>query len=161
MWRPYDDKNDETATGASRLAISSDGNLFAPGDVRGTVKVYTTSDFCLLYQLASEDPVLSLVFSPDPHRFYDIRGCYGNAWEPNALMRFAEQRSRSIESVRQKVWDKVLWHGKACLGGLTLSQSLHARLSVVFIAVVRRKERSGCMTRSEGSLPTFTGPKAF
>ena len=97
-WRPYDDENDEIATGASRLAISSDGNLFATGDVRGTVKVYTTSDFCLLYQLASEDTVLGLVFSPDPHRFYDIRGYYGNAWEPNALMRFAEQRSRSIES---------------------------------------------------------------
>ena len=97
-WRPYDGENDEIATGASRLAISRDGNLFATGDVRGTVKVYTTSDFCLLYQLASEDSVLSLVFSPDLHRFYDIRGSYGNAWEPNALMRYAEQRSKGIES---------------------------------------------------------------
>lgn len=97
-WRPYDGENDELATGASRLAISRDGNLFATGDVRGTVKLYTTSDFCLLYQLASEDTVLGLVFSPDLQRFYDIRGYYGNAWEPNALMRFAEQRSKGIES---------------------------------------------------------------
>ena len=97
-WRPYDGENDEIATGASRLAISRDGNLFATGDVRGTVKVYTTSDFCLLYQLASEDTILGLVFSPDLHRFYDIRGHYGNAWEPNALMRFAEQRGKGIES---------------------------------------------------------------
>ena len=97
-WRPYDGENDEIATGASRLAISGDGNLFATGDVRGTVKVYTTSDFCLLYQLASEDSILGLVFSPDLHRFYDIRGYYCNAWEPNALMRYAEQRSKGIES---------------------------------------------------------------
>ena len=97
-WRPYDGENDEIATGASRLAISRDGNLFATGDVRGTVKVYTTSDFCLLYQLASEDSILGLVFSPDLHRFYDIRGSYGNAWEPNALMRYAEHRSKGIES---------------------------------------------------------------
>lgn len=97
-WRPYDGENDEIATGASRLAISGDGNLFATGDVRGTVKVYTTSDFCLLYQLASEDSILGLVFGPDLHRFYDIRGYYGNAWEPNALMRYAEQRSKGIES---------------------------------------------------------------
>ncbi|KAL9129956.1 MAG: hypothetical protein Q9175_007148 [Cornicularia normoerica] len=97
-WRPYDGENDEITTGASRLAISRDGNLFATGDVRGTVKVYITSDFCLLYQLASEDTVLGLVFSPDLHRFYDIRGHYGNAWEPNALMRFAEQRGKGIES---------------------------------------------------------------
>lgn len=97
-WRPYDGENDEIATGASRLAMGRDGNLFATGDVRGTVKVYTTSDFCLLYQLASEDTVLGLVFSPDLHRFYDIRGYYGNAWEPNALLRFAEQRGKGLES---------------------------------------------------------------
>ena len=97
-WRPYDGENDEIATGASRLAISRDGNLFATGDVRGTVKVYTTSHFSLLYQLASEDTVLGLTFSPDLHRFYDIRGYYGNAWEPNALMKFAEQRGKGIES---------------------------------------------------------------
>ena len=97
-WRPYDDETDEIATGASRLAISRDGNLFATGDVRGKVKVYSTSDFCLLYQLASEDTVLGLAFSPDLRRFYDIRGYYGNAWEPNALMRFAEQRGKGNES---------------------------------------------------------------
>ena len=97
-WRPYDGENDEIATGASRLAMSRDGNLFATGDVRGTVKVYTTSDFSLLYQLASEDTILGLVFSPDLHRFYDIRGHYGSAWEPNALIRFAEQRGKGIEA---------------------------------------------------------------
>ena len=97
-WRPYDGDTDEIATGASRLAISRDGNLFATGDVRGTVKVYTTSDFCLLYQLASEDTVLSLAFSPDLRRFYDVRGYYANAWEPNALMRFAELRGKGIKS---------------------------------------------------------------
>ena len=97
-WRPYDDEVDEIASGASRLAISKDGNLFATGDVRGAVKVYTTSDFCLLYQLASEDTVLGLVFSPELHRFYDIRGGYANIWEPNTLMRFAEQRGKDNES---------------------------------------------------------------
>lgn len=97
-WRPYDSEPDEIATGASRLAISRDGNLFATGDVRGTVKVYTTSDFYLLYQLASQDTVLGLAFSPDLRRFYDIRGYYGNAWEPIALMRFAEQTGKGIES---------------------------------------------------------------
>ena len=97
-WRPYDGENDEIATGASRLAMSKDGNLFATGDVRGTVKVYTSSDFCLIYQLTSEDNVLGLVFGPDLHRLYDVRGYYGNAWEPNALMRYAEQRGKSLES---------------------------------------------------------------
>lgn len=100
-WRPYEDEVDELATRASRLAISKDGNLFATGDVRGIAKVYTTSDFCLIYQLASEDTVLGLAFSPDLRRFYDIRGYYGNAWEPNALIEFAEQRDQDIESVSE------------------------------------------------------------
>jgi hypothetical protein len=97
-WRPYEGETEEIATGASRLAISRDGNLFATGDVHGTVKVFTTSDFCLLYQLASQDTVLGLAFSPDLRRFYDIRGYYGNAWEPNALLKFAEQTGKGIES---------------------------------------------------------------
>ena len=97
-WRPYDGENDEIATGASRLAMSKDGNLFAAGDVLGTVKVYISYDFCLIYQLTSEDNVLGLVFGPDLHRLYDVRGYYGNAWEPNALMRYAEQRGTSLES---------------------------------------------------------------
>lgn len=117
-WRPYDDETSEIATGASRLAISRDGNLFATGHVRGTVKVYTTSHFCLLYQLASEDTVLGLVFSPDSHRFYDIRGYYGNAWEPNALMRFAQQRGKDsengseIESLGQVSTTSESWSGR-------------------------------------------------
>ncbi|KAL8991630.1 MAG: hypothetical protein Q9169_007802, partial [Polycauliona sp. 2 TL-2023] len=93
-WRPYDDKVVETAIGASRLAISRDGNLFVTGDVRGTVKIFMTANMDLFYRLASEDNVLGVAFSPDLHRFYDTRGSYGNAWEPNVLMEFAEQRHK-------------------------------------------------------------------
>jgi WD40 repeat protein len=98
-WRPYEDTCEELpVTGVSRLQISKDGNLFATGDVHGTVKVYTTADLKLIYQLSSQDPVLGLVFSPDLRRFYDIRGYYGNAWEPNALMRFAEQTDKFMDN---------------------------------------------------------------
>lgn len=96
-WQPYDDEVEEIVTGASRLSMSRDGNLFATGDVRGMIKVYTTADFGLLYSLASEDTVLALAFSPDLRRFYDIRGYYANAWEPNALLRYSEQRNRNLE----------------------------------------------------------------
>ncbi|KAI1661234.1 hypothetical protein F4813DRAFT_385767 [Daldinia decipiens] len=97
-WRPYDGAVVEVPTGAARLAISGDGNLLATGDVHGTVKVHTTSDLGLLYQLASQDTVLGIAFSPDHRRFYDIRGYYGNAWEPNALMKFSEQTESGVDS---------------------------------------------------------------
>ncbi|KAK1718213.1 NACHT and WD domain protein [Colletotrichum lupini] len=98
-WRPYEDKVEEfRVTGVSRFELSKDGNLFATGDVHGTVKVYTTSHFKLIYQLASQDPVLGLTFSPDSRRIYDIRGYYGNSWEPNVLMRYAEQVHKGADS---------------------------------------------------------------
>ena len=96
-WRPYSDETEELSVGASRLAISKDGHLFATGDVRGTVKVYTVSDFRPLFHLVSEDVVLGLAFSPNLRRFYDIRGQYGNAWEPNALAKYAEQRGQDVD----------------------------------------------------------------
>lgn len=114
-WRPYDGESTEIATRASRLAISRDGNLFATGDVHGAVKVYTTSDFCLLYHLTSQDNVLGLAFNPDPHRFYDIRGHYANAWEPNALMKFTErtgngnERESEVESDAQNSTASMSW----------------------------------------------------
>ena len=93
-WKPYDNEVEELATGASRLSMSRDGNVFATGNVRGAVKVYTTSDFGLLYQLVSEDNVLGLSFSPDMRRLYDLRGYHANAWEPDALIRYADQRGK-------------------------------------------------------------------
>ena len=97
-WRPYDDEAEEFATGASRLAMSTDGSLLVTGDARGTIKLFTTAPFNLLYQLASEDSILGLAFSPDLRRFYDIRGNYANAWEPNALLKFVDQQNRDAES---------------------------------------------------------------
>ncbi|KAF1836460.1 NACHT and WD domain protein [Decorospora gaudefroyi] len=103
-WNPYSGSPEEIRTGASRLAMSGDGNLFATGDVRGTIKVYNTNDFRLLYQLASQDSVLGLAFSADQHRLYDVRGYYGNTWEPAALVRYAE-RSVNSTDVESEVED--------------------------------------------------------
>ncbi|KAJ5173900.1 uncharacterized protein N7500_001831 [Penicillium coprophilum] len=97
-WNPYEGDPEELETGASRLAMSADGSLFATGDVRGTIKVHTTSEFRLLYQLASQDSVLGLAFSPGLGRFYDIRGSYGNVWEPNSLARYAERLEKGPDS---------------------------------------------------------------
>ncbi|KAI2784618.1 hypothetical protein F4815DRAFT_453629 [Daldinia loculata] len=90
-WSPHDGNIVEMRTGAARLAISRDGNLLATGDARGTIKVHTTSDLSLLYQLTSQDTVLGIAFSPDHRCFYDIRGYYGNVWEPTVLMKSPEQ----------------------------------------------------------------------
>ncbi|KAI0835352.1 hypothetical protein F5Y06DRAFT_138814 [Hypoxylon sp. FL0890] len=96
-WQPYEGKTIETPMRASRLAISRDGKLLGTGGAHGIVQIYATSNLGLLYQLRSQDIVLGLAFSPDNRRFYDIRGHYASVWEPNALMKFAEQADRNVE----------------------------------------------------------------
>lgn len=90
-WNPYEEEPSATVqTGADYLTISRDGSLIATGDAIGTIKIYTAADFSLLYQLSSQDPVLHLSFSTDSRRLYDVRGAYGNVWEPNTLVRLAD-----------------------------------------------------------------------
>jgi WD40 repeat protein len=90
-WDPYEEDTSATVqTGADYLAVSRDGSLVATGDAVGTIKIYATADLSLLYQLSSQDPVLHLSFSTDSRRLYDIRGAYGNVWEPNTLVRLAD-----------------------------------------------------------------------
>jgi WD40 repeat protein len=107
-WRPYDEEYQEVSTGGGNLAISHDGNFLAVGDVIGRIKLYAIADLDLVYQLSSQDAVLDLTFSPDAHRFYDIRGSYANIWEPATLLRLSEQTERGsdsaseIESMAQK-----------------------------------------------------------
>lgn len=88
---PYEEETSATVqTGADYLAVSRDGSLVATGDAVGTIKIYATADLSLLYQLSSQDPVLHLSFSTDSRRLYDVRGAYGNVWEPNTLVRLAD-----------------------------------------------------------------------
>lgn len=75
---------------ASQFTISRDGSLVATGDGVGTVKVFAAPDLALLYQLSSQDPILHISFSANSRRLYDVRGSYANIWEPNTLVRLAE-----------------------------------------------------------------------
>jgi WD40 repeat protein/pimeloyl-ACP methyl ester carboxylesterase len=89
-WHPVTDENQETQSAADEIAASSDGKLFVTSNSDGTVRVWNFAYFTAIYQLSSADLVTGLAFSPDCRRFYDLRGCSVNAWEPNSLIRFSE-----------------------------------------------------------------------
>lgn len=98
-WNPYEEEtNASIQAGAHSLAVSTDGSLIATGDAVGTITIYATADFTVLYKLASQDPVLYLSFSIDSRRLYDIRGSYGNVWEPNPLVRLADASDHNSDS---------------------------------------------------------------
>ena len=89
-WHPVTNENVETRWSADEIAASPDGKLFATSSSNGTVRVWSFTYFSVIYQLASEDLVTSLLFSPDSRRFYDLRGGSINAWESNSITRFFE-----------------------------------------------------------------------
>lgn len=93
-WHPLEESHHELTTNSrttpSELDCSLNGMVFATSDVNGAVKIYNYEHFALIYQLSSEDTVTGLCFSPDIRRFYDLRGSYCNAWEPNVLVRMSD-----------------------------------------------------------------------
>lgn len=90
-WNPYDEEpSNKVHTSAQLLIYSHDGSLIVTGDSCGTIKVFAAVDLSLLYQLSSQDPVADIAFSSNSRRLYDIRGEYGNVWEPTTLVRLAD-----------------------------------------------------------------------
>lgn len=91
-WHPIDQTHEEIKVEStpSEIQISFDGTVFLTGDVEGTIKLYNTSLFQMVYQLSSDDMIIAICFSPNGRRFYDIRGCRANIWEPNSLLRLYE-----------------------------------------------------------------------
>lgn len=97
-WHPYHDETRELHTGANSIVVSQDAKCLAAGDPNGIVKLYSLVDFNLVYQFASQDPVFDLCFAPDSRRLYDVRGSYGNVWEPDALLRLSESAEAPSDS---------------------------------------------------------------
>jgi len=89
-WHPVSDDNEEVSSDADEIEASPDGKLFATSSSDGTVRVWSFAYFAVIYQLSSGDLVTGLAFGPSGTRFYDLRGSTINAWEPNSLIRFAE-----------------------------------------------------------------------
>ncbi|KAI9750613.1 MAG: hypothetical protein M1815_001698 [Lichina confinis] len=101
-WHPFDETHQELRTNLgsmpSAIVCSSDGLMFATCDVHGSVKLYSFQHFVLVYQLSSEGIVTDICFGADSRRFFDIRGSYCNAWEPNALLRMSNADDQTSES---------------------------------------------------------------
>ena len=97
-WHPYHDETQELHTGASSIVVSQDAKCLAAGNPHGIIKLYDLTDFNLVYQFASQDPVFDLCFAPNSRRLYDVRGSYGNVWEPDELMRLSESAGLPSES---------------------------------------------------------------
>ncbi|ETR98417.1 hypothetical protein M419DRAFT_88907 [Trichoderma reesei RUT C-30] len=103
-WHPLSEENIEARAAADEIAASPNGKVFATSSSNGTVRVWDFTSFRVIHQISSEDLVMSLAFSPDSGRLYDLRGGTINAWEPTALTRFLvkeeEVLSANIDTIQ-------------------------------------------------------------
>lgn len=83
---------------AAEIACSPDGRLIVTGQRDGSLKVFSFDNFTLLYNLSGMSPATALTVSADGRRIYDLRQSYCNVWEPNALIRMAEQDEKASDT---------------------------------------------------------------
>ncbi|KAK7212757.1 hypothetical protein V2G26_019935 [Clonostachys chloroleuca] len=108
-WHPFTRENVESRKPADGIAVSPNGKLFATSSSDGSVRVWNFANFTVIYQLSTEDLVTDLVFGPDSHRFYDLRGGVVNAWEPDAVTRFYANEEQNRNTQREdKYYTEIL-----------------------------------------------------
>jgi WD40 repeat protein len=96
-WYPLDPEHEEMenpSVKASEITCSPDGRLIVVGQMDGSLKVLGFDTFTLLYSLSCMTRASAVAVSPDGRRIYDLRQSFCNVWEPNALIRMAEQDDR-------------------------------------------------------------------
>ena len=114
-WHPLTDDNDEVRAVADEVDVSPDGRLFVTSDTEGNIAIWSFSYMSKIYQLSSSDLVDGLAFSPNAQRFYDIRGRSVNAWEPNAVMRFAEREASQTDTSSEEQASDITHTSEALL----------------------------------------------
>lgn len=88
--------------GPTFLRCSSDGRFFATLSMRGMVRIYDYSSFCLVYETsASPGRTTDLHFSHDSRRLYDMREDYCNVWEPDVLSKLNKGRTTGMIPYRK------------------------------------------------------------
>ncbi|KAL8888657.1 MAG: hypothetical protein Q9192_006143, partial [Flavoplaca navasiana] len=97
-WRPGETICQELRTIAFNIQCSLDGSLFVTTKKDGSLEVWNFQHFALVYRLSYHVPIIDAALSPDGSRIYDLRESHCNVWEPNALMRYAEEDEKSSDT---------------------------------------------------------------
>jgi len=98
IWNPQDNKYTLHEMAALEIACSASGSLFATSSANGVVQVWNFYTCGLIYQVTAAFETSALNISPDGRCVYDIRGPIINIWQPNSLIKWAEEEERDSDS---------------------------------------------------------------
>ncbi|RDW69220.1 hypothetical protein BP6252_08240 [Coleophoma cylindrospora] len=97
IWHPQNNKHESLNICASEIACSPSGGLFATAQSDGTLQVWNFYTRALVYQVQAASQSSALAISPDGRCVYDMRLSMMNIWQPNALVRLAEEEERDSD----------------------------------------------------------------
>jgi WD40 repeat protein len=98
IWNPQDNKYTLHEMDALEIACSTNGSLFTTTSANGVVQVWNFYTCALIYQVTAAFETSALALSPDGRCLYDIRGPIINIWQPNSLIKWAEEEERDSDS---------------------------------------------------------------
>lgn len=142
-WNFDDDTQTEHSHLAAReMVVSNDGNLLLTTDNNGTLSVWSTEQFRLIYQVKCDEFVRDLAWAPDAQRFYDLRGTLCNVWEPDALIR-SDDASREDQSTHDTLYSDPV-----------ISFDNNNRIQVTAL-VCGPRSKYYCIGKEDGSVVVF------
>ncbi|KAH8759189.1 hypothetical protein BGZ57DRAFT_801794 [Hyaloscypha finlandica] len=97
IWHPQNNKHESVNICASEIACSPSGGLFATAQSDGTLQVWNFYTCALVYQVKAASQSSALAISPDGRCVYDMRLSMMNIWQPNALVKLAEEEERDSD----------------------------------------------------------------
>jgi WD40 repeat protein len=147
-WHPVTIENVEARWSADEIAASPDGKLFATSSSNGIVRIWSFTHFSVIYQLASDDLVTDLIFSPDSRRLYDLRGGSINAWESNSITRFFENDELASDSKSED---------ESFTAAPKFAEERVADLEAVTVFAPAPNDSSYCAGYEDGSVQLFVG----
>lgn len=99
-WYPMDSYCEvmNHSLGATEIACSPDGRLIVTAQRDGSLSIMNFDNFAVMYHLNCAVRAHYVAFSPDGRRIFDLRQSFCNVWEPNVLLRMAEQDEKASDT---------------------------------------------------------------